>query len=135
MPNPIVCSLLTRRAELLREAKAADATLRRLLDDIAHVDGTIRTDDPAYRAPKIRAVPLPHHSRGALAILRDAKAPMLVKDIAVRMLTEEGRDPKDPKMVRTMVACMRNTLGRHRKMGTVRSAPGPGQSVLWEVAR
>ncbi len=63
MSNPIVSSLLTRRAELLREAKAADATLRRLLDDIAHVGGTIRTYDPAYRAPKIRAVPLPHHSR------------------------------------------------------------------------
>jgi hypothetical protein len=61
------------------------------------VDGVIRVYDPAYRPAKIRAISLQHYSRGALAVLRDAKAPMPIREIVRRLLADQVRDPHDPK--------------------------------------
>ena len=135
MPNPVISSLMVRRAELLADAKVAEAAWRRILDDIAHLDGAIRTFDPAHRPAKLRTVPLPHTGRGVLAILRDAKGPMLVRDIAVRLVASQGREPKDRKLVRIAIGTVRNVLCRYRRDGLVRPMPGDGQAVLWELIK
>jgi hypothetical protein len=143
MTEFVVTALMKRRAELLKEVQAADATLRRLLDDVEHVDGAIRTFDPAYRARKVKAVPLPHTSRGTLVILRNAKEPMSVRDIALRILADQGRDATDAKLVASTAGHTRSALSRYRRIGAVRPVEGSvsgrggglGAGMLWEVVR
>lgn len=137
MTDPVLAGLSKRRAELLAEAKAADATLRRLLDDIAHVDGAIRIYDPTYRPHKVRLSRAARvgTSRIMLAILRAAKAPMTLRDITLRIMTEEGRDRDDSKLVREMMERVRIALLRQRRAGAVQSAGEPGQLAVWGIVR
>ena len=75
MSEFVVSALMKRRAEPLKKVQAADATLRRVLDDIEHDDGTIRTFNPEYRARKVKSVPLPHTIPGALAACEMPRRP------------------------------------------------------------
>lgn len=136
MTDVVLSSLIKRRAEVAAEAKALDATLRRLLNDIEHLDGAIRTYDPAYRAPKLRLTRA-HRvamSRTALAILRQAKAPMSVRDIALAVMEAHGKDRTDGKLVKAVTERVRWALIRQRKIGVLRTVQGEGNAGLWEVA-
>ena len=97
MTDYVLDGLAKRRAELIADAKAADATLRRLLDDIAHIDGAIRIYDPTYRPRKVRLTRAQYVGtmRTALTILRSATAPMTLRDITLRVIAEQGRDQGD----------------------------------------
>jgi hypothetical protein len=66
-----------------------------------------------------------------LGVLRQATGPLTVRDIALRVMEKQGKDQKNAKAVR---ATINAALLHQRKNGTLRSAPGPGQLVLWEVA-
>jgi hypothetical protein len=122
---------------LVAEAKAADATLRRSLADIEHIDGAIRAYDPSQRPRKVQLTRAAQvdTSRSVLTILRNATAPMTLRDITYGVMAKQGADLTDAKMVRTRLERVRVVLLRHKKAGTLRSSDGPGRVVLWEVAR
>jgi hypothetical protein len=82
MADQVSAELVKRRAELANEAKAADATLTRLLADIEHIDGAIRVYDPAYLAKKVQFTRAPRAdlTKGALDVLRQAAAPMSLRE-------------------------------------------------------
>jgi hypothetical protein len=136
MTDLVLAGLSKRRSELLAEAKAADATLRRVLTDIEHIDSAMRLCDPAYRPRKVivSRAEFVDVSRTALGILRQATAPMTARDITYGVMAKQGGDPTDTKAVRSMIERVRVALLRQRKNGTLRSEQGPGQLVLWEVA-
>jgi hypothetical protein len=133
MTDLILAGLLKRRAELLKEAKAAETTYHRLMADVAHLDGAARVYDPTYHPRKVSI--RVRSSRGVLAILRGARAPMSVREIVVAGLSAQGKDTQDAKLVLDMIKRVRSPLSRYRTAGTVRSVPGPGQTLLWEVVR
>jgi hypothetical protein len=133
----ILAGLTKRRHELAVEAKAANAKLVSLLGDIEHLDGAIRTYDPAYRPRRViieRATKL-DVLRVALATLRKAREPMALRDIAVAVMTAQGGDVKNVKLMNLTIERVRVALMRQRKAGVVRSSQGPGLAVLWEVAK
>lgn len=136
MADPILAALTARRAELIAEARAADAMLRRLLADIEHLEEAMRVYDPVNRPRKVQinraqAVDI---SRTSLNILRQAKTPMPLRDIAFAVLATQSKDQTDAKLVQAVVERVRMALIRQRNVGTLRSIPGPGQLLLWEVA-
>jgi hypothetical protein len=135
MTDRVVASLAIRRLELVAEAKAADAALRRILSDIEHLDGAMRLCDPAYRPRKVHLSRAAYvdASRTALGILRQATTLMTLRDITDGVMAKQDMDQADAKAVQAMMEKVRVALGRQRANGTLRSLPGPGQLVLWEV--
>jgi hypothetical protein len=53
----------------------------------------------------------------------------------MEMLVARALDKDDQKLFRLMVKRVGVALRTQRENGTVRSEQGPGQFVLWEVAR
>ena len=74
-------------------------------------------------------------TRAVLSILRQAVEPMTSRDIAMEMLIPRALNKDDQKLLALMVKRVGVALRLQRINGTVRSANGPGQFMLWEIAR
>ena len=72
-------------------------------------------------------------SRYVLGVLREASGPLMTTEIAQRFIADRGIDATNPKAVRAATKRIGMTLGHQRDKGTVRSQPGSGNVVLWEV--
>ncbi|WP_158933223.1 hypothetical protein [Acidisphaera sp. S103] len=125
MTDPVLSALTKRRAELVAEAQAADANLRRALSDIEHLDEDIRICDPAYRPRKVQLTraEIVDVSRSALGILRKATAPMTLRDITYGVMAANGLDQIDAQHVRVMIERVRQALYRQRMNGSADSNP------------
>lgn len=136
--------LVRKRAELAGDVENTHNRLRQLVDDLGTLDGTIQFLFPdiqiesirpkAFRPPKDWAN-RGQMSRIALSILRQAAEPLTTRDIALQMLVERALDRDDQRLLRLMTKRVGVALRRQRDNGVVRSAQGPGQYMLWEVAR
>lgn len=137
MTDYVLTGLVKRRADLLAEAKAAQATLTRLLSDIEYLDGAIRQFSPGYRPQPIQLTRAERTgaSRTMLGVLRTAAAPMTVRQIALRVMAEQGKDAGNAKLVKGTMSQMRKALARLAKNGLARVGELPDRTVVWEVAR
>jgi hypothetical protein len=140
----VLTGLVKRRAELTGRIEKAHEDLRRMLADLEALDATILQFDPGYRVeaitPKAFRPPKDWSNRGemsrvVLSILRQATEPMTSADIALELLVNRALDKHDRKLLRLMGKRVGVALRTQRENGTVRSEQGPGQFVLWEVAR
>jgi len=68
-------------------------------------------------------------------VLRDAAEPMPTTDVAARFMVQKGMDGQDRKLAERIMKRIVSTLRHQGKKGTVRSQPGPGRVLLWEIAR
>ena len=144
MTDYVLTGLVKRRAELTGEIEAIHERLRKLLADLESIDATILQFDPKHRVETIRprAIRPPKDwsnrgqmSRIVLSILRQAAEPMTTRDIALELLVSRALDREDQKLLRLMTKRVGVALRIQRDNGVVRSEQGPGQFVLWEVAR
>ncbi len=143
MTDYVLAGLTKRRAELTWEGDALRAKLASVATDLGHLDAVIRQFDPDYDLASIR----PKRPRGpdvarrgemtrfVLGVLRDAAEPVPTSDLAARLMTERGMDGQDRKLVEQITKRIVSTLRHQGQKGTVRSQPGPGRMLLWEVAR
>jgi len=60
---------------------------------------------------------------------------MTSRDIALELLVARALDKNDRKLFNLMTKRVGVALNGQRANGTMRSEQGPGQFVLWEVAR
>lgn len=74
-------------------------------------------------------------SRIILSVLRQASKPLTTRDIAVQLLIERAQDKSDQRLLRLMTKRVGVAFRAQRENEAVRSEQGPGQYVLWEVAR
>jgi len=74
-------------------------------------------------------------TRAALSILRQAIEPQTARDIALEMLITRALNKDDQKLLALMTKRVGVALRRQRQNGTVRSANGPGQFMIWDIAR
>jgi len=143
MTDYVLAGLTKRRAELTGEADALKTRLAQIGVDVAHLDAVIRQFDPDYDLGSIRAkrprgpdvARRGEMTRFVLGVLRDAAEPVPTSDIAARLMTEKGMDGQDRKLVERITKRIVTTLRHQGQKGTVRSQPGPGRMLLWEVAR
>jgi len=143
MTDYVLAGLTKRRAELTGEGDALRAKLASVATDLGHLDAVIRQFDPDYDLASIQ----PKRPRGpdvarrgemtrfVLGVLRDAAEPVPTSDLAARLMTERGMDGQDRKLVERITKRIVSTLRHQGQKGTVRSQPGPGRMLLWEVAR
>ncbi len=143
MTDYVLAGLTKRRAELSGEADKLHVRLAQIGTDLGHLDAVIRQFDPNYDLASIR----PKRSRGpdvarpgemsrfVLSVLREAAEPMLTTDIAARFMAQRGMDGQDRKLAERIMKRIVSTLRHQGTKGTVRSQPGPGRVLLWEIAR
>lgn len=139
----VLTGLIAKRAEIAGQIEHTQDQLRQLVIDLDHIDAAIHIFDPSIELEEIKARPVPpkHHAfrgevtRIVLTTLRNAKRPLTTQEIAQRVMAERGLDTANARLLKTMTkrtgACLRNW----QKQGGVTRQPGPGQFMLWEIAR
>ena len=144
MTDYVLTGLAKRRAELTGEIEAIHLRLRTLLAHLESLDATIRQFDPSHRVEAIhpKAFRPPSDwanrsemSRVVLSILRQAAEPLTTRDIALEMLVTRALDASDQRLLKLMTKRVGVALQNRRAGSVVRSTPGPGMMMLWEVAR
>ncbi len=144
MTDYVLTGLVKCRSELTGDIERIHLQLRNALDDLENLDKTIRQFAPDFQVETIRpkAFRLPadwadrgQMSRVILSILRQASEPMTTRDIALELLITRALDQSDVRLLKLVTKRVGVALRGQRDNGAVRAAQGPGQMVLWEVAR
>jgi hypothetical protein len=144
MADSVLNGLVKRRAQLAGEIEHTHNTLRKMVNDLETLDATIVQFDPNHQVESIRPKafrpPKDWANRGEmsrliLSILRQAAEPLTTRDIAVELLMTRALDKSDHRLIRLMSKRVGVALRGQRDNGLVRSQQGPGQYVLWELAR
>ena len=144
MTDYVLTGLVKRRAELAGEIEDMHDQLGKLVVALENLDATILQFDPDYQVeairPKAFRPPRDWANKGQmtriiLSVLRQASEPLTTRDIAVQMLIERALDRNDQRLLRLMTKRVGVALRLQRDNGVVRCEQGPGQYMLWEVAR
>ncbi len=144
MTDYMVTGLVAKRAELAGKLESTHERLRELVNQLEHLDATLRLVAPDMEVeairPKAFRPPDDWSKRGqmsrlVLSILRQTKEPLTSREIAAQMLLERAMDAEDVKMLRVMTKRVSTALRDQRDRGRVASQQGPGTYMLWEVAR
>jgi hypothetical protein len=142
MADYLALGLIKKRAELAGDIERAHERLRQLVNDLEHIDGTLRVVAPDMELEAIRpkAFRPPDYwarrgqmSRLVLSILRTSKEPLTTREIAAQMLLERAMDAEDRKLLRLMTKRVGVALRDQREKGRTFSTEGPGQYQLWTV--
>jgi hypothetical protein len=144
MTEIVLNGLVRRRAQLAGDIENTHEALRKMVLDLESLDATILQFDPTYRVetikPKAFRPPKDWSNRGqmsriCLSILRQAAEPLTTRDIALQLLVERALDKSDQRLLRLMTKRVGVALRGQRGNGLVRCEQGPGQYMLWEIAR
>lgn len=137
-------ALIRKRAELAGRVEHAHGELARMLADLAGLDTAIRLFDPDVQLESVRPLPVracdlwhgrPHvFTRRVLDMLRQAGGPVATRQITWRLLEEQGLDTGDAKVWTPASEGVCKALRRLRRRQIVRSTPGEGQQLLWDLA-
>ena|SRR5947207_14822342 len=140
----VLNGLVKRRAQLAGDIENSHEALRKMVLDLESLDATIVQFDPDFQVetikPKAFRPPKDWSNRGqmsriTLSVLRQASEPLTAREIALQLLVEGALDKSDQRLLRLMTKRVGVALRGQRENGVVRSAQGPGQYTLWEVAR
>jgi hypothetical protein len=139
----VISALVKKRAELAGRIEHLQDQLRQAVIDLDNVDHTIHLFDPTIELLEIKSRPVPPRhqafkgevTRIVLAALRNAKKPLTTAEIAQRVMAERGLDTANVRLTKTMQKRTGACLRHWQQRGLARKQPGPGQFVLWELAR
>ena len=140
----VVSGLVKRRAQLAGDIEKAHESLRMMVQDLENLDATILQFDPDFKVEMIRPKsfrpPKDWANRGqmtriVLSILRQAAEPLTSRDVALELLVERALDKNDQRLLRLMTKRVGVALREQKNKGVVRADQGPGQYMLWEIAR
>jgi hypothetical protein len=139
----VVTGLIAKRAELAGKIEHLQDELRQLVIDLDNVDATIHIFDPSIELEDIRTRPVPpkHHAfrgeitRIVLAALKNAKKPLTTAEVAQRVMAERGLDTANARLMKTMSKRTGACLRHWRERGVAVKTHGPGQFMLWTLAR
>src|SRR6266849_475266 len=106
--------------------------------DLENLDATIVQFDPDFKVETIQPKDWSNRgqmSRIILSVLRQAAEPLTTRDIALQLLVERALDKSDLRLLRLMTKRVGVALRGQRGNGVVRCDQGPGQYMLWEIAK
>jgi hypothetical protein len=145
MADPhVVSALVKRRAELVGEIEHSQLHTRKLLQDLDHLDATIRQFDPDYKVEEIKPKgfrpPSDWANRGEMSrvvldVLRRAKELLTTQEVAKEIMKARGLPMNDAKLLRRMTKRAGVALRAQRNNGLVRSSQGDGLFMMWAVER
>jgi hypothetical protein len=137
-----ISGLLTKRADLLGEAVSLRDRIAAIRNDVDAIDRVLGTLD--YKGDLDAQMPRQKRevlfgrgelTRSILDELRTATGPMGSREIAQGIVALSGQDARDRKMISDLTKRVSKALRALRLEGAVRRKVGPGQYMLWEVAR
>ncbi len=133
--------MIRKRAELAGQIEHAQMTLHQLIIDLDNLDATIRLFKPDIDLEEIRPQPVPPRhsafkgeiSRLVMDTLRQSRNPLTTRDLAQHVMAGRGLNTADKRLLKLVGKRVGACLRHQRAKGTMRSRPGPGQHLLWEV--
>jgi hypothetical protein len=137
----VLSGLVKRRAELAGDIEKAHESL---VLDLENIDATILQFDPTFKVeaikPKAFRPPKDWSNRGqmtriVLSILRQASEPLTSRDIALELLVQRALDKNDQRLLRLMTKRVAVALRGQKDKGAVLAERGPGQYMIWQIAR
>lgn len=138
----VVSALVKKRADLAGEIETLHQRITKLVSDVEAIDRSLLVFAPHIEtktiSPRFRP-PADWSKRGemtriVLGLLRLATEPLTTRDIAMQLIAQRGLDQSDKKLLRLMTRRVGAALRHQRDRGVVRSFPGPGQFVFWEMS-
>jgi hypothetical protein len=140
----VVTGLIAKRREIAGQIEHLQANLRQATIDLDHVEAALRLFDPevdlAALSPR-KVAPVLYDTKGdtgrvILETLRTSMRPLTTAQVCDAVMLARGLDTNDRGLCRIMMRRTNANL-KHwaKKRGLIRSMPGPGQQLLWEVVR
>ena len=140
----VVSALKEKRIQVASQIESLQAQMRQATIDLDHIEASLRLFDPdvdlAALSPR-KVAPVLYDTKGdtgrvILEALRTAMRPQSTAQVCDAVMKARNLDTNDRALCRLM---MRRTVAnlKHwsRKRGLIRSMPGPGQQLLWEIVR
>src|ERR1700761_2510186 len=139
----VVSALKEKRVQVASQIESLQAQLRQAVIDLDHVEAALKLFDPEVdlsALPARKIAPVSYDTKGdtgrvILETLRTATKPLTTAQVCEAVMIARRLDTNDKGLCRVM---MRRTTAnlKHwsRKRGLIRSLPGIGQQLLWEVA-
>ena len=140
----VVSALKEKRIKLATEIEGIQAQLRQRVIDLDHCEATLRLFDPeadigALGPRKVPQVLSDIHGdtgRVILDTLRNATTPLPTYKVCEAVMKARGLDTDDKGLCRLMMKrTVANLKHWEKKRGLIRSLPGPGQQLMWELVR
>ena len=140
----VVSALKEKRIAVASQIEALQGQLRQAVIDLDHVEAALRLFDPDVdlaALPPRKVAPVSYDTKGdtgriILETLRTATKPLSTEQVCQAVMVARRLDTNDKALCRTM---MRRTVANmahwSKKRGLIRSMPGIGQQLLWELAR
>lgn len=139
----VVSALKEKRIQVASQIEALQGQLRQATIDLDHVEAALRLFDPEVdiaALPPRKVAPVLYDTKGdtgriILETLRTATKPLTTEQVCQAVMVARRLDTNDKALCRTMMRRTNANL-KHwaKKRGLIRSMPGPGQQLLWEVA-
>jgi hypothetical protein len=117
--------------------------LRQAVIDLDHVEAALKLFDPDVdlsALPARKVAPVSYDTKGdtgriILETLRTATKPLSTEQVCQAVMVARRLDTNDKALCRTMMRRTNANL-KHwaKRRGLIRSMPGIGQQLLWEVA-
>ena|SRR5665213_3249795 len=136
----VISALVKKRAEMSGALMQAEKCVVQLRADLAAIDATIRVFDPSMAPsairPRMKRQPSTifrhgQFSRSVLSVLRLAKAPMTVREIALQVATDHSLDADD-SAIDALTPKVRTVLVRQKERAVVSERHGDG-GVAWRA--
>ncbi len=140
----VLHALVKKRAEIAGRIDIHRSELRRMVDELDHVDATILIFNPDVDIGAIRSKPgaAPHAAfrgeitRQVFRTIREATGrPVTADEIVARLVKERGANPDDRKLKALLLRRVRACLRMHGSNGVIRRAGLVGRLQGWEAVR
>jgi hypothetical protein len=140
----VVSALKEKRIKLATEIEGLQSQLRQRVIDLDHCEATLRLFDPeadigALGPRKVPQVLSDIHGdtgRVILDTLRNATTPLPTYKVCEAVMKARGLDTNDRALCRLMMKrTVANLKHWSKKRGLIRSMPGVGQQLCWELTR
>jgi hypothetical protein len=140
----VVSALKTKRMEVAGQIEALQGQLRQAVIDLDHVEAALRLFDPDVdlaALPPRKVAPVSYDTKGdtgriILETLRESPRPLSTEQVNHAVMVARRLDTNDKALCRTMMRRTNANLKHWKaKRGLIRSMPGVGQQLLWEMVR
>ncbi len=140
----VVSALKAKRIQVASLIESLQGQIRQATIDLDHVEASLRLFDPdvdlAALSPRKVAPVLYDHKgdtgRVILDTLRETMRPLSTAQVCEAIMKARNLDTNDRALCRMMMKRTTANLKHWQaKRGLIRSMPGPGQQLLWEVIR
>jgi hypothetical protein len=140
----VVSALKEKRIQVASLIESLQGQIRQATIDLDHVEASLRLFDPdvdlAALSPR-KVAPILYDTKGdtgrvILDTLRNSMRPLSTAQVCEAVMKARNLDTNDKALCRLMMKRTTANLKHWQaKRGLIRSMPGIGQQLLWEVVR